>query len=213
MAARHDLIGKCGTTWEEIFWDGIPEVIPCKCGTPTCTAKISFAWGGMRRAAEQSISVVYFENPKTGQRMVAGSTHARPPQGWVRRETTTYRETQLLEKSLQNQDYELSARSREQIQAMSELQESYERSVWRQEVDQLEAHARRERNNRIEAELEEFGASTYVPKIQDDAARARLAKDLAKQASEQLYKQQTDRWKPIDTGVHLGALHYDECSK
>lgn len=210
MAARHDLISDCGKEWEEIFWEGIPEKIDCKCGSPTCMVKLSFAWGGMRMAAEQSLSTVYFENPATGEVMVAGSSNSRPPYGWVKRSTTTYHETQTLEKRLQAQDYELSARSRDQIQAMAEVQEKYERSVWRQGRDQLEALAKQERDNRRQMEIEEFGDSTYKPKIQDDAARARLARDLADKADQEMYKQQADRWKAVDTGVHLAALHYND---
>ena len=213
MAARHDVEGQCGTRWEDVFWDGIPDTIPCKCGNPGCTAELSFSWGAMNyRAGEQSIGTVYFENPTTGERMVAASTRARTPHGWIRRVTTTYHETQLLEKKLQTQDYEKSTIAREQMQAMEEMRESMERANWRSESSEtaLAAAARAERAQREQNEREEYGDSTpYRPKIQDDGARARLAKDLAEQQIAELYANRR-RWGGIDTGLHLGALHYDE---
>lgn len=213
MAARHDLEGQCGKKYEEVFWGEIPKVIPCKCGNPTCTAELSFAWGGMNySAAEQSIGTVYFENPTTGETMVAASTRARTPHGWIRRVTTTYHETQLLEKKLQTQDYEKSTIAREQMQAMEEMRESMERANWRSESSEtaLAAAARAERAQREQNEREEYGDSTpYCPKIQDDGARARLAKDLAEQQIAELYAKRR-KWSGIDTGIHLGALNYDE---
>jgi hypothetical protein len=213
MAARHDLEGQCGKKYEEVFWGEIPKSIPCACGNPTCTAELSFAWGGMNySAAEQSIGTVYFENPATGERMVAASSRARTPYGWVRRVTTTYHETQLLEKKLQVQDYEKSTIAREQMQAMEEMRESMERAAWRSESSEaaLAAAARAERAQREQNEREEYGDSTpYRPKIQDDGARARLAKDLAEKAANEMYANRR-KWSGIDTGVHLDALHNDQ---
>ena len=213
MAARHDVIGKCGLQWEDIFWGEIPASIPCKCGKKSCTAELSFAWGGMNyRAGEQSIGTVYFENPATGEKMVAASTRARTPKGWIRRTTTTYHETQVLEKKLQAQDYEKSVVAREQMQAMEEQREAMERANWRSESTEaaLIAAGRAERLQREANEREEYGDSTpYRPNIQDDGARARLAKDLAEKAAAEMYANRR-KWSGIDTGVHLDALHNDQ---
>lgn len=211
MAARHDVIGQCGLQWEDIFWGELPSPIPCRCGKKSCTAELSFAWGGMSYANEQSIGTVYFENPTTREKMVAASTRARTPAGWIRRTTTTYHETQVLEKRLQSQDYEKSVVAREQMQAMEEQREAMERANWRSESSEsaLVAAARAERLQRQANEREEYGDSTYKPKIQDDAARARLARDMAEKAVAEMYANRW-RWSGIDTGIHIGALHYND---
>jgi len=211
MAARHDLEGQCGLKWEEVFWDSTPNTLPCRCGKPTCTAELSFNWGGSSLAAEQSLGTVYFINVKTGEKMVAGSTRAKTPPGWTRHTTTSYHETQVLERSLRAQDFEKSTIARESMQGMEELRESMERAAWRADSTEanLIAAARAEREQRQQNEREEFGDTTYRPKIQDDAARARLARDYAQAAQEELYKRGR-KWGGVDTGVHIGALHYDE---
>lgn len=211
MAARHDLEGQCGLRYEDIFWGEIPARISCKCGKRGCIAELTFNWGPSGgRAAEQSCGVTYYTGPD-GKIFVPVDEQSAVPAGYVKRRTTTFAETQHLEKRLNESERRMSSKVRERIHQGIEFQEALERSERANlSPERLQALAREERREREQREYEAHGqVRTYKPAIEDDNARARLAEVIAKRALAEANRQKSD-YTAVDPGIHFRQLHYEE---
>lgn len=187
----------------------------CDCGTAGCKAEILWQSDGLsRNAAEQSCGVTYYTGPD-GQIFVpvddSPESRASVPAGYTKQRTTTYAETQQLERRLNAAEQRASSKAREQIHQLIELQEAMERSERASlSAERMAALAREERREREAREFKEYGVvKEYRPKIEDDGARARLAEELARRAMAEANRTKSN-FSAIDPGIHFSQLHNDQ---
>jgi len=218
---RHEYEGQiCGTRFEIIFSseEDVPNTVKCKsvdCDNEDCVADLSFDWGFMGTASEQTFGIRFFVNPNNGHKIVAGTSYSQPPMGYRVEETRSYRDVVKLENDINQQEKSKSSFMREQMAAVDEKERKQIRdnrlSVNQlQELAAIQAQFRTELvNETIEELKEDYGdvdVRRYTPAIEDPFARARMGVAIEEQVLDNMDKK-ADSFAAIDPGLHFEQVH------